>query len=99
MTNEISQRFIARVRHLRKQRGLSAEQLSVQAGLSKSTWSNLEVPGGGQERYVTLDKAVPVATVLGVPIGQLIEGLSDSCPQCNDAPPQGFTCQACGASS
>jgi transcriptional regulator with XRE-family HTH domain len=67
MTDSLSERLAANVRHLREARGLTQEQMARLAGLPRATWGHLET-GSANPTLAVLDK---VATALQVPIEEL----------------------------
>lgn len=88
---------IARIRSHRKAQGMSVQALAdaiTESGYpcQRSTLANHE---GGRHQTLPVDLMVAAAGVLGVPVMAL---LCDSpCSVCDDSPPRGFTCNACGA--
>jgi transcriptional regulator with XRE-family HTH domain len=87
---EINATFGQRAAALWGQRGLSGREVMRRAGLSSSFITRL-----GHGDGIGLAPAARIAQVLGVPLGQLLG--PPACGQCLDAPPPGFTCNACGA--
>lgn len=77
---DIEETLAARVRELRKKRGLSQEQLAVQAGLHPRYVGQLE----RRERGASLWAVSLLAGSLGVPLSALIGG-SEPRPACNPA--------------
>ncbi|MFD3955961.1 MULTISPECIES: helix-turn-helix domain-containing protein [Streptomyces] len=96
----ISASVIKRIRRSREERGFSAQTLAdaiTAKGfkLSRETLSGAE---NGFRETIPVDVLVLAAEVLGVPPSRL---LSDGawCGHCNDQPPSGFTCNACGVTT
>lgn len=86
-----AERFGRRVAMARAARDWSMRGLCMKAGIpSASTIDRIE-----DGSSVSLDTAARVARALGLSL----DGLLDPCRQCQDAPPPGFTCNACGAES
>lgn len=48
-------------------------------------------------RCVTVDELCALAAALGTTSAALLHGAG--CPECQDAPPEGFTCIACGTTT
>jgi transcriptional regulator with XRE-family HTH domain len=82
--------FAANVARLRASRGWTLREMGEMTGMSASTALRAEQ---GKDLY--LSSALALADVFGVPLGDLV-GEPD-CAHCRDAPPRGFTCDACGA--
>lgn len=88
---------IARIRSYRKAQGVSVQALADAITANgyhclRSTLANHE---GGRHQTIPVDLVCEAARVLGVPVAAL---LSDTaCSVCDDKPPRGFTCNACGA--
>lgn len=86
-----------RVAALRRERGWSAQQLSerleaVGCRMIRSTLANME---NGRRDTVTVDELYAFARVFGVPVDCLAHD-RPACPTCNDDPPAGLLCTACG---
>lgn len=93
---DASQAFVQRVRKLRQDRGWSAARLT--GAIREAGYPIGEQTIRKQETMlpiISIDQAVVVARVFGVPLETLTSQLS--CSTCLDAPPRGFTCNACGA--
>jgi transcriptional regulator with XRE-family HTH domain len=87
--------FGGRVTQRRKALGWSLRDLGREAGgLAASTILRAE---RGDLAGVGLAVAVRIADALRVPLGDLVQ--SPACAECWDRPPEGFTCNACGARS
>lgn len=82
--------FGRRVKAERERRGWSQRELARAAGLSPPVPCRVELG-----RDLTLSSAVAIARAFDVPLADLA-GPFD-CAQCDDYPPAGFTCRACGA--
>jgi transcriptional regulator with XRE-family HTH domain len=61
----------ARVRSLRKDRGLSQEAFAAQAAIDRSYMGGIE----RGERNVTLETLVRLANALGISLAELVEGV------------------------
>ena len=83
--------FGARVRRERQRRGWPLRELSAKSGVTINSLSLVERDLGG----IGLNSAARIADALGLPLGDLLK--PPSCATCYDAPPPGFTCNACGA--
>ena len=81
--------FSRRLRAEREARGWTQRELSRRAGLSASTPLRAEL---GCDLY--LSAAVALAVALGVGMSALAGPFR--CGRCDDFPPPGFTCRACG---
>ena len=96
--SEIGPGVIHRVRVRRAELRMSARELAeavtaLGLPLSRSTLANLE---SGRREDPTVTELVAFALALRTTPGELL--LAPTCPTCNDAPPAGFTCNACGSS-
>lgn len=87
---------------LRRARGLTQSALvrAIQANghhMHRSSLMRIEegTTGKGGLRAVTVDELAWIAEALGADPATLLT--ANTCPTCNDAPPQGFTCKNCGA--
>ncbi|MFF8482311.1 helix-turn-helix domain-containing protein [Streptomyces antibioticus] len=103
MTREYPQQLpdsaavVARIRNYRKAQGISAQALAdaITADGYRCLRSTLANHEGGRHQTIPVDLVCAAARVLGVPVAVL---LSDTaCSVCDDEPPRGFTCNACGA--
>lgn len=65
------QAFGSRIRALRKEKGLSQEELASRAGLDRSYMGHIE----RGEKNITLLKVCQISAALGVPPGELLSGL------------------------
>ena len=93
------------VRALRVARGWSVRRLSEECAtvgatqITHSSIANLERDQAGtagrKPREVTVDELYAFARVLGVSADRLVHG--PRCEACDDMPPAGFACLACGA--
>ena len=81
--------FAARAGKMRAARGWTLRQAAEQCGLNASTVLRAE-----QGRDVVPSNALLLANGYGLPLGDMLR--APACQQCADAPPPGFTCQACG---
>lgn len=91
--------FIARVRALRKERGISATALATMitnAGFP-AAGSAISQQEGGHRIRISLDQADATARALGLPLAELVT--PPECGYCHGAPPQGFACTACGTAA
>lgn len=93
---DVSRRVMLRVGVLRRARGWTYEEFAAQlrgSGLdvNRLPARNLEV---GRRKVVTVDEALALIKVFSVTFEDLIEW---NCSTCNNEPPAGFRCQACGA--
>jgi transcriptional regulator with XRE-family HTH domain len=99
MEEPFTARVVANVRVLRKRRRWSAQRLVDEIALhghvmSRATVANRET---GRTGGVTVDDLVGFARAFGVePAVLLAEQPPVACQKCMDAPPSGFTCNACG---
>lgn len=98
--NDPSRIFIQRTLHLQRSRRLAshtyAKLLAAEGfriGPAKIRLQNTSLPLARCTR-VSIDQAVAASRVFGVPLAFLV-GL-EPCGQCEDDPPAGFTCAACG---
>lgn len=96
--NSLSAAVAARARAVRNMRGLSARELAdrmTEAGcpMSRVTLASLET---GRRAHVSVDELYAMAHVLTVTPEYLVTGVGSGCAWCNDAPPPGFACTACG---
>lgn len=96
--NVISTRLQDRICALRHSRGLTREQLA--AKLTEFGFPTTTATVGYWETHrrknVTVDELVALSGVFGTTPALL---LGSSCFQCHGAPPAGFTCNGCGATS
>lgn len=103
---ERSQNVARNVRALRKAKGWSIARLAeacAERSDQAATWyslSNIERgallgEGTRKPRLVSVDDLFLLAEVLGVGVEALAG--RPSCASCQDVPPEGFTCNACGA--
>jgi transcriptional regulator with XRE-family HTH domain len=95
-TLPVSAAVIRTVRKLRKDRGLTAAQLAglmcdVGYSISRTALAQAE---SGQRKEVSIDWVWAVSSALNVPIKNIIYG--PDCTKCSDAPPPGYSCNACG---
>lgn len=83
--------FGVRVAAERDRRGWSMRELcaAAQVPMAPSTIRRIET---GHEVWLSI--AVRVARALGLSLDQAVH--PPYCEQCNDMPPEGFTCKACG---
>lgn len=92
------------VRRLRRARGWTqaeaAQRFVKITGAppqSKAAWSAAErAPETGRPKSWTANEVAVLAELFGVPVGDLFEA-QPPCRACNDRPPNGFTCNTCGA--
>ncbi|GAA1455429.1 helix-turn-helix transcriptional regulator [Nocardiopsis tropica] len=85
----------ARIRALRERNGLTREQLAAKLNGALS----VEAIRARELRHtsITVDDLVVIAEALGAPVAELLN--PESCTTCSGAPPPGFTCQTCGATT
>ena len=82
--------FGQRIRHERQRRGWNMRTLSAKTGcVSINTISRAE-----RGSDLTLSNAIAIAAAFGLPLDTLLA--EPACAQCDDRPPEGFTCTACG---
>jgi len=91
----------ARLRDLRKERGLSQQDTADRIRAFGFTWSQATVTRlEAATRPTTLNEIAALATLYGVKLAELLDGIPDLlliCPRCGeDGPPEGFTCNTCG---
>lgn len=96
---ELSRRFAVHVKRLRKQQGLSQDDLAARASnadfvVNRALIANVETRSNAA---VPLDLAWALARGLEVPLDQLVTAALGSCSQCHGSPPPGFSCRVCGA--
>lgn len=89
--------FCRNLRRLRRQAGLSARQLAEQANERGLDWdrsivANIEY---GRRLSATIDELCVAAEIFNVHPMSLIG--TAPCETCYGMPPNGFTCDACGA--
>lgn len=91
----VTAEIIARVRTLRKERGISAKTLAETMTANGYPTSRTSIAQGecGDRKEVSVDWVVAVARALSVPVELVFRG--PSCTACNDMPPKGFSCYAC----
>lgn len=92
-------RFVTNVRRLREEMHLSARQLAEKITangipMTRNMLTNLEV---GRRDHVSLDEAYAIASALGTTVTYLVDYAGPRCTQCFDEPPEGYSCNACGA--
>lgn len=88
----------ANIRRLRKELGITQEELGEQIGLSGATVSTFEASVRGRHpRVFTLAEIDSFAAALGVTPAELITP-PVPCACCAGQPPAGMTCQECGES-
>ena len=88
--HEVPAIFGQRIRHERQRRGWNMRTLSAKTGgVSINTISRAE-----RGADVTLSNAIAMAAALGLELDNLLT--EPACTQCDDRPPEGFTCTACG---
>ena len=82
--------FGQRIRHERQRHGWNMRTLSAKTGgVSINTISRAE-----RGSDLTLSNAIAIAAALGLSLDSLLA--EPVCAQCDDRPPEGFTCTACG---
>jgi len=69
MSKVLLKKFAARLKYLRTQKGMTQDDLSAKAKISRSTISMIEA----QRRDVTLDKIAKISRALGVEPKELFE--------------------------
>lgn len=90
---------ITRIRAIRKQRGITAEELAeamTRAGyrVDRPLITRAEI---GMRKEISVDWLMAAAEALDVPPASLLG--RPSCEQCLDVPPPGFSCTTCGTSA
>ncbi|MGH3585035.1 MAG: helix-turn-helix domain-containing protein [Pseudonocardia sp.] len=100
-TLPVSGRVIAALRAARQTGSVSARGLAesmTEAGypIQRSVIANLE---SGRRAEVSVDHLVVAARALGIDAAWLLRKVTDPCPRCEGAPPEGFTCNACGGAA
>jgi len=96
-TNQISQRIVHRVRHLRQKRAMTTRALAKAMDDLGFPITEMQIRGRESRlgtRTVTADDLVGFSMVLGVPVADLLA--EHHCGTCDDLPLAGFTCNACG---
>ena len=71
MSDALAKRFAANLRHYRKESGLSQEDLAAMAEIHRSQVSALT----RAKQIPKIDTLVKLAGALGIPAGNLLEGL------------------------
>jgi len=85
------------VRRFRRARGWSQAELAGHWGVTRRVVVNAEERGVRRKpRVLGINDVVALAAAFGVSVTDLISP-PPPCATCEDAPPEGFTCQACGA--
>ncbi len=82
-----------RLRLHRDRCGMTQDELAARTGISRSQIANIEVGRGEPSMPVF----IACVRALGVSADTLIT--EPDCAGCQDMPPPGFTCNACGLSS
>jgi transcriptional regulator with XRE-family HTH domain len=95
----LTARVIANMKALRAQRGWSAQALAdrlpVDMLFGRAVIANLET---GRRRDISLEEIAALAAVFGYANPwDLTAPIVPPCPRCAGEPPEGFTCQLCGA--
>ncbi|WP_073946500.1 helix-turn-helix domain-containing protein [Streptomyces kebangsaanensis] len=88
---------VARIRDIRKQRGITAEVLAkgmTEAGYRVDRTWIVKAENGGRAQ-ISVDWLMAAAEALDVPASALLA--KPNCTACCDAPPPGFACTTCGA--
>lgn len=90
---------MARIRKLRELRSLTQKELAQRitaAGypVGRVALAQSEV---GSRKEIPIDFVLAAAAAFDVPIETLLH--DPDCPQCSDAPPDGFSCLVCGKAS
>ena len=82
--------FGQRIKHERQRRGWNMRTLGAKTGgVSINTISRAE-----RGSDLTLSNAIAIAAALGLSLDAPLA--EPACAQCDDRPPEGFTCTACG---
>ena len=76
MENDINKLFGGKVVEMRKQHGLTQEELSFKCGIHRTYMGTIE----RGEKSVTLDTVAKIATGLGVEVKELFDFLSKRLP-------------------
>ena len=92
----ISEVVIARVRELRKKRGITALRLAelMTGGGYRTSRVAIAQAETGHRKEVSVDWTWAAARALDVPVKALL--LGPDCFTCADSPAEGFTCNSCG---
>ncbi|MEU1433970.1 helix-turn-helix transcriptional regulator [Streptomyces sp. NPDC005786] len=98
VTLAISARVIEKLREARRANSTSARALAeamTAAGypIQRSVIANLE---SGRRTEVSVDHVVAAARALGIDAAALLRQVTDPCPHCQGASPEGFSCNTCG---
>lgn len=95
-TRPVSAAVIARVRRLRKDRRISAQQLADRMNQLGYTTSRGGIARAetGDRREISVDWLFAACNALGVPMTSVLYG--PNCTVCHDVPPHGYSCNACG---
>lgn len=103
MSRNLSDAVAARIRAIRKRRGLSNAGLAEDCAklgaphLTGNVLTNIETGrplAGVRRREITIDELDVIQRALGV----CLMDITLTCQACNGSPPAGFSCLACGAS-
>lgn len=85
------------MRRLRRARGWSQAELALHWGVPVTVVVNSEEKGARRKpRVFGINDVVALARTFGIPVGELISPPAP-CANCGGWPPEGFTCQQCGA--
>lgn len=98
MSEPIAARVIAELVAVRRAKKVSAQKLADEmtaAGypINRGVIANLE---SGRRAELSVGHLVIAAQVLGIDAASVIRRCAP-CPQCKNAPPDGFACKTCGA--
>jgi transcriptional regulator with XRE-family HTH domain len=94
-----SSRLIARIRTMRKMRGMSQQQLAERITAAGYRIGRVGIANSeaGARKELPSDFAFAAATVFGVSVERLLSDVT--CTACQDIPPVGFSCNICGTAS
>lgn len=86
---------------LRRRAGMSQVEAGrlIAAHLGATPWSRQAVSAAEKgRRNWTADDMMALAAAFGVTAGSLFDDVPE-CAKCHGTPPEGFTCNACGAAT
>jgi transcriptional regulator with XRE-family HTH domain len=98
----ISATVISVLREMRQEQGVSAQHLAdrmTELGytVQRTVLANLE---SGRRKEVSVDHLVTATEALNTDLlSVLVRCQLVACPACKSSPPEGFTCNTCGAAS
>jgi transcriptional regulator with XRE-family HTH domain len=94
--NEI---FGTQMKDARRARGWTQQRMAGRMNAAGFSWVQTTVTKTERaSRPVPVEEAAALAAILHLDLNVLIPDLRElRCPVCDDRPPAGFTCNACGA--